>query len=144
MLCSISSGCTTSGLLILIPAFFLSVVKVTSTLYRVERCLQNDRTSPASGEEEMRAVAYKARPARGFLLFLTSTYCLCDLTSRLLGVAGSKLLDSGGTAPHGAVVMLLATRHSPPAMARRTQLFAREAAGGRAAAAVHHWPDDAL
>jgi hypothetical protein len=29
-------------------------------------------------------------------------------------------------------------------MARQTQLFAREAAGGRPAAAVHHWPDDAL
>lgn len=29
-------------------------------------------------------------------------------------------------------------------MARRTQLFAREAAGGRPAAAVHHWPDDSL
>ena len=41
-------------------------------------------------------------------------------------------------------MLLLATRHRPPAMARRTQLFAREAAGGRAAAAVHHWPDDAL
>ena len=30
------------------------------------------------------------------------------------------------------------------AMARLTQLFAREAAGGRHAAAVHHWPVDTL
>jgi surfactin synthase thioesterase subunit len=29
-------------------------------------------------------------------------------------------------------------------MAKRTQLFAREVAGGIPAAAVHHWPDDAL
>jgi hypothetical protein len=116
--------------------------KVTSTPFAATYCPPDDGNFRLAAKE-MRAVAYKTRPARKSPSFWLLPAACAIWSSRSLGVDGGKLLNSGSTAPHGAVVMC-SQPDFEPVMTRRTQLFAREVAGGIPAAAVHHWQDDAV